>query len=157
LQRVKDLLFDPNLTISPTGASLNNGSTNVTGLTVPTGKVIRVGQTIMGTGIPNGTTIAAIISATQITLSQVATQTNIGQTLTVVDQPTGFDSVLVRLINLRRFCSSLLSLISSRAAAWYVSRMCCSDCICHVPFSSIRRPCGTCPLRVQVTSTDGRG
>jgi hypothetical protein len=99
LQRVKDLLFDPNLTISLSGASLTASSTNVTGLTVQTGKTVRVGQTIMGTGIPNGTTIAAIISATQITLSQASTQTNTGQTLTVVDQPTAFDSVLVRLIN----------------------------------------------------------
>jgi hypothetical protein len=99
LQRVKDLLFDPNLTISLTGAALASSSTNVTGLTVPAGKTIRVGQIIMGTGIPNGTTIAAIISASQITLSQASTQTNTGQTLTVVDQPTAFDSVLVRLIN----------------------------------------------------------
>jgi hypothetical protein len=99
LQRVKDLLFDPNLTIFLTGASLGASSTNVTALTVPTGKNIKVGQIIMGTGIPNGTTIAAIISATQITLSLAATQTNTGQTLTVVDQPTAYDSVLVRLIN----------------------------------------------------------
>jgi hypothetical protein len=99
LQRVKDLLFDPNLTISLTGASLTNSSTDVTALSVPTGKNIKVGQAIMGTGIPNGTTIAAIISSTEITLSQAATQTNTGQTLTVVDQPTAFDAVLVRLIN----------------------------------------------------------
>src|SRR5258708_6046417 len=99
LQRVKDLLFDPNLTISLTGASLATSSTSVTGLTVPTGKNPKVGQAIMGTGIPNGTTIAAIISSSQITLSQASTQTNTGQTLTVVDQPTAYDSVLVRLIN----------------------------------------------------------
>jgi hypothetical protein len=99
LQRVKDLLFDPNLTISLTGASLAATSTGVTGLTVQTGKNIKVGQVIMGTGIPNGTTIAAIISATQITLSQASTQTNTWQTLTVIDQPTAYDSVLVRLIN----------------------------------------------------------
>ena len=99
LQRVKDLLFDPNLTIALTGASLSTNSSGVTGLTVPTGKIIKVGQVIMGTGIPNGTTIAAIVSPTQITLSQASTQTNTGQTLTVVDQPTAFDGVLVRLIN----------------------------------------------------------
>ena len=99
LQRVKDLLFDPFLLISLTGASLTQNSATVTGLTVPTGKNIKVGQVIMGTGIPNGTTIAAIISSSQITLSQQATQTNTGQTLTVVDQPTAFDAVLIRLIN----------------------------------------------------------
>lgn len=73
LQRVKDLLFDPNLTISLTGAVLTLNSTNVTGLTVPQGKSIKVGQVIMGTGVPNGTTIAAIIGPTQITLSQAST------------------------------------------------------------------------------------
>jgi hypothetical protein len=99
LQRVKDLLFDPNLTISLTGASLTQNSTSVTGLAVPAGNNIRVGQVIMGTGIPNGTTIAAVISSSQITLSQASTQTNTGQTLMVVDQPTAYDAVLVRLIN----------------------------------------------------------
>lgn len=99
LQRVKDLLYDPNLSISLTGASLTQSSAAVTGLTVPPGKTIRVGQVIMGTGIPNGTTIAAIISSSAITLSQASTQTNTAQTLTVVDQPTAFDAVLVRLIN----------------------------------------------------------
>jgi len=53
----------------------------------------------MATGIPSGTTIAAIISSSQITLSQASTQTNTGQTLIVIDQPTAFDAVLVRLIN----------------------------------------------------------
>ncbi|HEX3861296.1 MAG TPA: hypothetical protein VHY35_06340 [Stellaceae bacterium] len=99
LQRVKDLLFDPNLTISLTGASLSASSTNVTGLSVPAGKSIKVGQIIMGTGIPNGTTIAAIVSPTQITLSQASTQDNTGQTLIVIDQTTAYDAVLVRLIN----------------------------------------------------------
>lgn len=99
LQRVKDLLFDPNRTISLTGASLTANSTSVTALTVPSGKTIQVGQIIMGTGIPNGTTIAAILSSSQITLSQASTGTNTGQTLLVVDQPTAFDAVLVRMIN----------------------------------------------------------
>ena len=48
---------------------------------------------------PNNTTIAAIVSPTQITLSQASTQTNTGQTLIVVDQTTAFDAVLIRLIN----------------------------------------------------------
>jgi hypothetical protein len=98
LQRVKDLLFDPNLTISLTGCVLNS-TTNVTGVTVPAGKTIRVSQPITGTYIPAGTTIAAIVSSTQITLSQAATSTASGQTLTVTDQPTAFDTVLTRLIN----------------------------------------------------------
>jgi hypothetical protein len=99
LQRVKDLLFDPNLTVSLTGASLTNNSTDVTGITVPTGKTIRVGQVITGTYIPVGTTITAVVSATEITLSQAATSTQTGQTLTVTDQPTAYDGVLVRMIN----------------------------------------------------------
>jgi hypothetical protein len=99
LQRVKDLLFDPNLTFSLTGAVLTNASKTVTGITVQSGKTPRVGQVVMGTGIPSNTTIAAIVSASQITLSQASTQNNTGQTLTVVDQTTAFDAVFVRLIN----------------------------------------------------------
>jgi|GEM_PF-1863346 len=99
LSRVKDLLFDPSKTISLTGASLTENSTDVTGLSVPVNKAIFVGQLITGTGIPNGTTIAAVISPTQITLSQAATASNTGQTLYVIDQPTAYDSVLIRLIN----------------------------------------------------------
>jgi hypothetical protein len=99
LQRVKDLLFDPNLTFNLSGASLTENSTSVTGLTVAASKTVRIGQVIMGTGIPNGTTVAAVISSSQITLSQASTQTNTGQTLIIVDQPTAYDSVLVRLIN----------------------------------------------------------
>jgi len=85
--------------ISLTGASLTLNSTNVTSITVPTGKNIRVGQVISGTGIPAGTTIAAIVSTSQITLSQAATATNTGQTLIVVDQPSSYDTVLTRYIN----------------------------------------------------------
>jgi hypothetical protein len=99
LQRVKDLLFDPNLTFSLTGASLTENSTDVTGVSVQTGKTLRVGQIINGTGIPNGTIVAAIISSSEITLSQASTQTNTGQTLSVTDQPTAYDNVLLRLIN----------------------------------------------------------
>ena len=98
LQRVKDLLFDPNLFISLTGCSLN-GTTDVTNVTVPPGKVVRVGQPITGTYIPSGTTIVAIVSSTEITLSQAATQSASSQTLSVTDQPTAFDTVLTRLIN----------------------------------------------------------
>src|SRR5580704_15123844 len=93
LPRVKDLLFDPNLTINLTGCSLN-GTSDVTNVTVQTGKTLRVGQAISGNYIPNGTTVAAIVSATVITLSQAATQTASGLSLTVIDQPTAFDTVL---------------------------------------------------------------
>lgn len=99
LQRVKDILFDPNRYISLTGASLTSGSNDVTGLSVPTGAKIFVGQTITGTGIPYGTTITAIISSTEIYLSNNATASNTGQTLLVVDQPTAYDGMLIRYIN----------------------------------------------------------
>lgn len=99
LQRVKDLLFDPNQLITLTGAALTLNSTTITGITLQAGKQIMVGQIVLGTGIPTGTTIASIVSATQITLSAAATQTNTLQTLYVVDQPTSFDGILIRLIN----------------------------------------------------------
>jgi hypothetical protein len=99
LPRVKDLLFDPNLTISLTGCSLTGSSTDVADVTVPAGKIIRVGQVITGTNIASGTTIAAIVSSAEITLSKAATATATGQTLTVTDQPTAYDDVLIRLIN----------------------------------------------------------
>lgn len=99
LQRVKDLLFDPNTTFPLTGASLTENSTSVTGLTVPQGKTPRVGQIVIGTGIPNGTVIAAIISSSQIALSQPSTQSNSDQTLYVIDQTPLYDNVLIRMIN----------------------------------------------------------
>lgn len=99
LQRVKDLLFDPNLTFSLTGATLTDDSTTVTGITVQAGKTLRVGQSISGNGIPSGTTVSVIVSSSQITLSQDATANLTGQTLTVIDQPTAFDNVLARYIN----------------------------------------------------------
>jgi hypothetical protein len=98
LQRVKDLLFDPNLTFTLTGCTLNS-TTTVTTATVQAGKTPRVGQPISGTYIPSGTTITAIVSPTQYTLSQPATNAASGQTLTVIDQPTAFDTLLIRLIN----------------------------------------------------------
>lgn len=99
LQRVKDLLFDPNKFVALTGCTLMLNSTDVTGVTVPAGRSIIVGQPIAGTGIPAGTTIAAIISATEITLSQPATAANTNQILNVTDQPTAYDTLLTRLIN----------------------------------------------------------
>jgi len=98
LQRVKDLLFDPNQTILLTGASLTQGSETVTLFTVQTGKTVRAGQLISGLGILAGTTVASISGST-ITLSQSAVATNTGQTLTVVDQTPQYDGMLIRLIN----------------------------------------------------------
>jgi hypothetical protein len=98
LQRVKDLLFDPNLTIVFTG-TLSNSSTSVTGITFPTGKTVRVGQQISGVGIVAGTTVAAVGSNT-ITLSQNTTASAAGSpTLIVIDQTPAYDTVLTRMIN----------------------------------------------------------
>src|SRR5271156_2181617 len=66
LQRVKDLLFDPNQTILVTGCTITQNSNTITGATVPTGSTIVVGQQISGWGIPIGTTIIAISGSTFI-------------------------------------------------------------------------------------------
>ena len=97
LQRVKDRLFDPNLTIACTGNTTNT-STSVTSLTVPQGKILRVGQVITGVGVPVGTTISSF-TPTTLTLSQAATANGTTVALTVIDQPTAFDAVLTRMIN----------------------------------------------------------
>jgi hypothetical protein len=97
LQRVKDLLFDPSLTIQVTGNTTIN-STSVASTVLQTGKVVRIGQTITGPGIPAGTTIAAT-STNTLTLSQAATATASGVVLTITDQPVNFDTVLTRMIN----------------------------------------------------------
>lgn len=98
LQRVKDLLFDPNSTISLTGATLTNGSETVSAYTVAVGKTIRAGQQISGLGISSGTTIASISGAT-LTLSQNAVLSSTGSTLTVIDQTPQYDGMLIRMIN----------------------------------------------------------
>lgn len=99
LQRVKDLLFDPSLTITVTGCATTSSSPTVTGVTVPGNKAIAAGQLISGLGIPAGASIKSVDSATQITLSANATASNTGINLTVVGQPSAYDTVLVRLIN----------------------------------------------------------
>lgn len=100
LARVKDLLFDPSLTIQLTGTTAN-GSPVVSSTVVPTGKVIRIGQTITGPGIPVNTTVTATdATANTLTLSQNATATSSGSVmLYVVDQSVAFDLVLTRMIN----------------------------------------------------------
>jgi hypothetical protein len=100
LARVKDLLFDPSLTVQLTGIT-TNGSATVASTVVPAGKVIRIGQTITGPGIPANTTVTATdATSNTLTLSQNATTTSSGSvTLYVVDQPVAFDLVLTRMIN----------------------------------------------------------
>jgi len=99
LQRVKDILFDPSLTIQVTG-NTTSASTSVASTVVQTGKAIRVGQTITGPGIPSGTTVAATDAAgSTLTLSQAATATSAGVVLYVTDQSVAFDTVLIRMIN----------------------------------------------------------
>jgi hypothetical protein len=98
LQRVKDLLFDPNKTILVTGCTITANSNSISTGTIPAGRTIIVGQQISGWGIPSGTTILAISGST-IIISQNATLTNSGQTVTVIDQPSAYDAVLTRMIN----------------------------------------------------------
>jgi hypothetical protein len=97
LQRVKDLLFDPSNVVQVTGTT-TSGSNSVASAVIQTGKVVRIGQTITGPGIPPNTTVAATTTNT-VTLSQNATANASGVVLYVIDQPVAFDLVLGRLIN----------------------------------------------------------
>ena len=97
LQRVKDLLFDPSLTIQVT-CTTTEDSTALSSVVVQTGKTVRIGQTIYGPGIPANTTVTAISSGA-MTLSEAATAAGTGIVLYVVDQPVAFDTVLTRMIN----------------------------------------------------------
>ncbi|HEX3721246.1 MAG TPA: hypothetical protein VHV31_00550 [Nitrolancea sp.] len=97
LARVKDLLFDPNLTITVTGTTAS-GSKNISSATFQPGKTVRVGQTITGPGIPDNTTVTAFTS-NSLTLSQNATADGSGVSLSILDQPVAFDIVLIRAIN----------------------------------------------------------
>lgn len=104
LQRVKDLLFDPNKYIAITATTTQNSPT-LSSVSIPTGKTVLVGQSITGSGIstiaangiPIGTVITAIGSGT-LTLSQNATASGTA-TLYIIDQPVAFDLVLTRGIN----------------------------------------------------------
>lgn len=97
LARVKDLLFDPSLTIQ-VSATVTNASPSLSSVVLQTGKVVRIGQTISGPGIPSGTTVTAVSNGA-MTLSQNATAGGTGVTLYVVDQSVAFDTVLTRMIN----------------------------------------------------------
>lgn len=99
LQRVKDRIFDNASTITLNGTT--NATVLVTGVTIPTTSTppgLSVGQAIYGSGIPFGTTIAAI-GSNSITLSQAATASASNVTLTVYNQQTAYDNVLIRMIN----------------------------------------------------------
>lgn len=100
LQRVKDRLFDTNAQISLSGTTVATVAT-VTGITFPTNSTppgVSVGQAVFGSGIPFGAYITAI-GASSITLSAAATASASNVTLTVLNQPTAFDNVLIRMIN----------------------------------------------------------
>jgi hypothetical protein len=104
LQRVKDLLFDPNKMIAITATTTENSPT-LASVTIPSGKSVLVGQIITGGGVPTiatngipvGTIIIALGSGT-LTMSQNANAAGT-VTLYVIDQPVAFDTVLTRLIN----------------------------------------------------------
>ena len=94
LQRVKDRIFDPNNTL-PCTATL---TTTTAVITVNTTTSMVVGQAIFGTYLPYGTVITAI-SGANLTLSNVPLVATTVAVLTVVNQPTAFDNVLIRTIN----------------------------------------------------------
>lgn len=95
LQRVKDRLWDPNSYLQPIGNTVS-GSNVITNPSPVTG--IQIGQTIIGTGIPTGTTVTAVGSA-GITLSANATANGTNVQFTIVNQPSAFDTELTRFIN----------------------------------------------------------
>lgn len=69
-----------NATVTPTG-STSSGSASVTSVSSLTG--VSVGSPISGSGIPGSTVIAALPTTTSLTLSQNATASAAGVTLTV--------------------------------------------------------------------------
>ncbi len=69
-------------------AATTNGSTSVTAIVGGTAD-LAVGMTVTGTGIPAGTTIAAIVSSTAITLSAAATVSNGSASLTFAGRMLG--------------------------------------------------------------------
>ena len=98
LQRVKDRLFDTNSVITLTGTT--NATVTISGITFPTNTTppgISIGQAIYGSGIPFGAYITAIDTNT-LTLSLPATS-SATITLTISNQPTNFDNLLIRGIN----------------------------------------------------------
>jgi hypothetical protein len=69
---------------------VTSGSAIITGLPWTAG--LRVGRIVTGADVPPGTRIASIDSASQITLSNLATATNAAETLTFVQGGTRYDN-----------------------------------------------------------------
>lgn len=67
--------------VTPTGTT-SSGSFQITSLSAATG--VAVGMSISGTGIPAGSVVASVDSATAITISKAATASGSGVTLTLV-------------------------------------------------------------------------
>lgn len=95
LQRVKDLIWDPNSYLQPIG-NVVNGSATINNVTPMTN--IQVGQTISGAGIPSGTTIVSV-GVGSVVISQNATANGTNTQLSIVNQPSAFDTELTRMIN----------------------------------------------------------
>ena len=100
LQRVKDRIFDTNSQIVISGTT--SSTVSITGVVVVSGgntpPGLSVGQAIYGSGIPFGAYITAI-NGTTITLNVATTASATNVSLTVSNQPTAFDNVLIRMIN----------------------------------------------------------
>lgn len=95
LQRVKDRIFDTNSQFNFPGDITLNSAT-IANVTVPTS--LTVGQAIYGAGIPFGAYVT-VKGTNSLTISAVATATTATLAITVLNQPTGFDNVLIRMIN----------------------------------------------------------
>jgi hypothetical protein len=77
--------------LAGTPRSVTDGVTTISDATVTSATAVfnatDIGQTIVGTGITVGTTIASVTSATSIELSAVATASGTGLTLTITSTP----------------------------------------------------------------------
>ena len=74
-------ISESSTTITTVTGTTSNTFPEVTSVSATT--ALRFGQTVTGTGIPTGTYIASVDSASQITLSAEATASNVGTTLTI--------------------------------------------------------------------------
>jgi hypothetical protein len=96
---VVDVAIDPNdsatwyVTTAPTtkigGCSTTSGSNVLTTTKSFTAKAIHAGMPISGTGIPSGTTVLTVGSATSLTLTQNATASSSGATATLSYNQSG--------------------------------------------------------------------
>ena len=78
---------------------ITNTSTNVT---VDSTTNYKVGMKVTGTGIPTGTTIAAVPSSTSLTLSAAATATATNTTLNFTDEPGPTDAPIKVTVKVRQ-------------------------------------------------------